>query len=407
MQGFWRKPRQQRWRGWTFEVHLWSGLILGLWAIVIGLSGSALVFEEEIQRAVEPELHIIEPGVAPQRLSTIVETIRAHFPQHQVHGFRGIDEVERSHVAYIARREEPDGKPVDWRYIHYDPYTGRILGVEQDGEGFFPFLQDLHYNLLAGAIGRQINGALAVGLLLMCLTGIVIWWPGPSGWKRALSVKWAAGWKRVNYDLHSAVGFYSAAVLAALSFTGLFFAFPLPIVLFFTMVSGGDIEDVQAYFVPPRSTVVEDAPVYPLDQVMARQSELMPADFALVGIDLPAGKEEGIYRLNGRLGDNPLLVSLGGAFVDQYSGELLGDYDTRLQPWGIQLVLTFTPIHFGTFGGLWSKALWFMVGFAPGGLFLSGFFMWWNRVAGKRYQAWKRQRRAGDMGEPPREGTAR
>ena len=109
-------------------------------------------------------------------------------------------------------------------------------------------------------------------------------------------------------------------------------------------------------------------------------------------VGLPASDPEAVYRLDGVAGDSPLLESLGGAFVDQYTGELVGDFDTREQPWGIQLVLTFQPIHFGTFGGLWSKALWFVMGLAPGGLFATGFLMWWNRVAGKRYQAWRLRR---------------
>ena len=39
--------------------------------------------------------------------------------------------------------------------------------------------------------------------------------------------------------------------------------------------------------------------------------------------------------------------------------------------------------------GLWSKGLWFLLGLAPGTLITTGFLMWWNRVAGKRYRAWR------------------
>jgi uncharacterized iron-regulated membrane protein len=51
--------------------------------------------------------------------------------------------------------------------------------------------------------------------------------------------------------------------------------------------------------------------------------------------------------------------------------------------------LTFAPLHFGTWAGAWSKALYVLLGIAPGALFVTGFLMWWNRVAGKRYRAWR------------------
>ncbi len=37
-------------------------------------------------------------------------------------------------------------------------------------------------------------------------------------------------------------------------------------------------------------------------------------------------------------------------------------------------------LHDGTFAGLWSEWIWFLIGLTPVLLFVTGFIMWWNRV---------------------------
>jgi PepSY-associated TM region len=69
-------------------------------------------------------------------------------------------------------------------------------------------LVDLHENWLTGAAGRVTNGIGALCLTLLCLTGAVIWWPGIAHWRRSLTVDWRQGFARINWDLHSAAGFW-------------------------------------------------------------------------------------------------------------------------------------------------------------------------------------------------------
>ncbi len=68
-------------------------------------------------------------------------------------------------------------------------------------------IADLHDELLGGDTGTAINGAGAVLLTLMCVTGAVIWWPGQARWRRSLSVHRGVGWRRFTWDLHGMLGF--------------------------------------------------------------------------------------------------------------------------------------------------------------------------------------------------------
>ncbi len=127
MSGFWRKPRAQHWRGWIFQIHLWSGLTIGLWAIIIGVSGSVLVFKDEIESAVEPELFIVEPTQRRASLDAVAAQIREDFPNHTILGFHGLREKRRSHLVRLGQQNQ-DRKLVSQSYVHYNPYTGEILG---------------------------------------------------------------------------------------------------------------------------------------------------------------------------------------------------------------------------------------------------------------------------------------
>ncbi len=110
-------------------------------------------------------------------------------------------------------------------YVH--PVTGAITGPVPPGGAVLSFLHELHANLLSLAgMGRWLNGIGGGFLFLLCVTGIIIWWPGRGRWARAMKVDRRANWKRVNFDLHNATGFWLLLPIAVLAITGSYFTWP-------------------------------------------------------------------------------------------------------------------------------------------------------------------------------------
>ena len=68
-------------RGVAF-VHLWFGLILGLYFVAVGLSGSLLVFESELKAAAYPETVRVAPPSAGAALMP-VSAVLAHLKQER------------------------------------------------------------------------------------------------------------------------------------------------------------------------------------------------------------------------------------------------------------------------------------------------------------------------------------
>ena len=95
------------------------------------------------------------------------------------------------------------------------------------------WLVDLHVNLLAGSVGRDVNGVFAILLMVMILTGTVIWWPGRRRWTRSVIVVRPSRTRRFFWHLHSAAGLWSFVLLFGWAITGIYFAFPEPFEWFF------------------------------------------------------------------------------------------------------------------------------------------------------------------------------
>jgi uncharacterized iron-regulated membrane protein len=191
-------------------LHKWAGLVAGLFLFLLGASGSALVFENGIDRALNPSFYYVQPKGERLPLSDLLARANAADPTDPVGGIRIADAPDQAYELSARAR----------RSIMVDPYTGRILGTRDREKSLARWLHLLHTRFLAGERGELAAGWLSVIMLGLALSGLYLWWP-----RRLLSVKTAASWKRANFDLHNVVGFYSSAVLTLIAFSAILIAF--------------------------------------------------------------------------------------------------------------------------------------------------------------------------------------
>lgn len=224
--GYWHRPQSVRWRRALFQVHLWTGLALALYVVFISLTGSAIVFRREMDQTLCPRI-VLVPQSGP-RLSSAQLTAAAR------RSFRRLPRFDPAMVQVRSPRV-PGAAVEAWYTVGsrgrlqrlIDPYSGKDLGDASPCEpAFVEVMADLHDELLAGDLGTAMNGAGAVALTLMCLTGMVLWWPGRSRWRRSLHVQRHVGWRRFTWDLHSMVGFWLFALLAMWAISAIYLAFP-------------------------------------------------------------------------------------------------------------------------------------------------------------------------------------
>ena len=219
----WVHQPQTLWlRRMIFQIHLWSGLAIGLYIVAISISGSILIYRSELRQAYEPQPHFV--SVSGQRLTE--EELTAHateaYPDDQVARIIFREDPSRAATVTLTR----DGAPTQ---LLFDPYTGADLGLRLPVPyRLTTWLLDLHDNLLYGETGRRVNGLGAIILTLLAGSGAVIWWPGVLTWKRSLLVDWRAHWKRLNWNLHSALGVWFFLFVLMWGITGIYLTIPEP-----------------------------------------------------------------------------------------------------------------------------------------------------------------------------------
>src|SRR4029077_15712162 len=109
----------------------------------------------------------------------------------------------------------------------FNPYTGADLGDSVPlGIRVVSKLIELHDDLLAGKTGRTVNGAGALLLVVIALTGIVVWWPGIKTWRQGLTLHRKVGWRRFTWDLHKMVGFWTLGFILLFAVSGAYLGNP-------------------------------------------------------------------------------------------------------------------------------------------------------------------------------------
>ena len=123
----------------------------------------------------------------------------------------------------------------------FNPYTGADLGDSvTQGEYFVLWLARLHDELLFDRPGRWWNGVLSAVTVRADGDRPGVWWPGVTRWRRSLKIKWSSGWRRFNWDLHSAIGFWLFLFMLMWGVSGFYLGVPEPFSNFVDSISDPD-----------------------------------------------------------------------------------------------------------------------------------------------------------------------
>ncbi|HTI88944.1 MAG TPA: PepSY-associated TM helix domain-containing protein [Puia sp.] len=196
-------------------IHRWLGIISGLLVVFVAITGSMLAFEDEGRDYLQHDYyHIAHPGSARLSLDRMVDSFRVYNPKIKINSIRFKEKADAAVVFFTKDK-----------YVFVDPYTSRVTATVPVKSDFFYVVKLLHTSLMLGDVGKAIVHINVLLFFMICLSGLVMWWPRKwSLFRSAVTIKTSASRKRVNYDLHRALGFYALPVLLIISFTGLFMA---------------------------------------------------------------------------------------------------------------------------------------------------------------------------------------
>jgi len=215
-----RQPQLLRWRRYVVQLHLWIGLALGLYIVVLSVSGSLSVLRPDVHRWFVPR-SVPTEGT---RLTgdALQEAVRRTYPLYEV---TNVFERRRPDTPVMVTLQS-DGATVERLF---DPYAARDLGLAYPPiTEAIEWVVDLHDNLLTGQTGRAVNGVGALLFLMLVITGAVVWWPGVNRLGHSLVPGKPAKSARFARRLHNALGIWILAFVLIWAVTAVYFSFPDP-----------------------------------------------------------------------------------------------------------------------------------------------------------------------------------
>ena len=422
------------------RIHLYLALAAGLVFFIQCLSGTVLVFEEEITHALRPERYTVAVPASQPRLplAQLASQFGQAHPKDKLMGFKvyadpartveltyrdskaksggprgeggpgrgemggegsrqgrggevgGEQRTEgRSREAGRGGREgrggegPGKGRPERGSTAYLNPYTGEITALQAEKQlPVFKVAEDLHRRLLAGEVGKALTGIAAIFILIITATGIILWWPKTRAMLTGrLRIKWGASGKRLTHDLHVVLGFYTSLFLFGLALTGIIMSYRWATEGLFFLTNSKPTVGLLA----PKSAAPGNPRAVAYDAALRTgQVTYSAAEYLRVGVPKDSAAAVAVSAPS----TLPLRhMGLDTLFVDRTTGAALGQHLYARQTAGAQLRRVAKPLHTGEIGGVWTKILALVVTLVSLTFPITGVLMWLNRTRKKSGKA--------------------
>lgn len=165
-----KPPARPDLRAFWLQVHLWLGLTAGVVGALMGVSGSILVYDHEIDHLLNPRRYEISGAEIALPFAGYVErAARALEGRARPIGIRLADREDGPVMVFARSGSGP------FQRVYLDPPTGRVLDAAS-GRDYLGWLHSFHESLtLREYNGREIVGVIGIALLASALSGLYLW----------------------------------------------------------------------------------------------------------------------------------------------------------------------------------------------------------------------------------------
>ena len=385
------KSKFKKITGW---LHLWIGLVTGIVVFIVSVTGCIYVFEEEIFNQLHKDIIYVQktgPAKPVSELLAIAQKavgsgkvlsnvkIGADNKSYLFSGFK-INDKKKINIWYFSQFEYLDD-------VYVNPYTGKVLGIIDVRYEFFNVIEQLHRQLLlVKPVGSLIVGSCILLFLMMLITGFILWLPkNYKQFKKSITVKWNARWKRVNYDLHNSLGFYVLPIAMVIAVTGLVWSFKWWENGIYKIL--GDKGKTGFTRTMPQ-IAAGDSTLNKIDLIHYSLLKKLNGDWKEIGIGIPTEKNKLSTSFVTIESNKDAWRGVSYYFYDGRTGAFIDALPHNKKTLGMKWRNSNLELHTGRLYGLESQILAFLAALICASLPVSGFLIWW----GKRNKKMKSKR---------------
>ncbi len=353
------------------KIHLLLGLVAAFFLLVLGLTGTVMAFEGDINHWLHPNLWYVTPYGHPLPENDLISQVQHHYPRARVvtaQFFRAANLVQVMQLT-------------DGTTVYVNPYDGTVLGDTvgvTNSQTVLGWIHQLHLRLvpdprLAPKLAQAGKTVVSFAGLILCLmvpTGVILWWR-----RKSASVNWKASWFKISFDAHQAIGIYAALFLLIAALTGIMIGFDFGERTFYGITHSAP---------PSRPKSWQSAPVPNATPIMADQAleiarRAMPG--ATAAMLVRPLRTLGAYTVLMRVPEETSEAVHSAVTIDQYSGAVLDVRNYLTDSVGYRWIRFNRSIHTGDAFGLFGHIVVSLSSLLLVVMVITGIIIWWKKLA--------------------------
>ncbi|MEM9859279.1 MAG: PepSY-associated TM helix domain-containing protein, partial [Bacteroidota bacterium] len=369
-----------------FHTHTVAGIVISFALFVIFYAGAFSLFREEVSQWENPDMRQpvpenIDLDQALLKVDSIYEL--------NLHEFTNVSPPSEEYpVVYVYGAFNDTDSTTERMAAYVNPADMRVQDVKEPRTTLNTTIYYLHYFRQIPVIGLYLSGFVGLFFLFAIVTGLLIHW-------RNLLTKFYAfvkegKWKMIWTNAHTVLGVIGLPFQLIYAITGAFFGLLslilLPAVF---LLYDGDTEKVLNKINPSAAlTVEEDAPDYEhysLTELADRVEQQYP-DFHIRNIRLRNyGKEDALALWN--IDSHEGIHSSGVLAMRMKDGQILEEYSIlpNERTYSYSVINFITKLHFGSFGGMTLRVIYFVLSMITCFMIISGVLIWRTARDNKSY----------------------
>jgi uncharacterized iron-regulated membrane protein len=334
-----------------FNLHLIGGLVAGLFLLISGVSGTVLAFSDEIDAFLQPSIFKVTPQAQRIRVTQLAASAAAVLhPEDIITVYVPSVRPDRSYWFTVM----PSHHRLP-RQVFVNQYTGKVLGN----------LSVVRFTVIMKALHNEMAFS-SIFLMFLAPSGLYLWWP-----LKRIGIKSSAGFRRLSFDLHNSLGFFSSLFMFGFAATGAYMA-------------------LERWTVPMTIAMTQSKPVWrtvasqPKTGVQPISADLAcsVAQNALPGasilwVSIPR-EPRAVYLVKMRFPEDHSDNGGSVVLIDQFSGNTLDVVSTRSNS-AQRVVVLNRAIHTGAIGGDTGRLLAALASLTLPLQVITGGWLWWTK----------------------------
>ncbi len=355
-----KKKEQKKWltSKRLFAIHGWLGLNFGLLLTIVCFTGAVAALTHEIEWLTDKSLRI-EPTDTILWQETY-DALKKAYPYHSIGGFAMGEPNMLDSLAWGSYITAPDGNSMQLRV---NPYTAEIVRY---GTRMYltDFIRQFHYNFFS-SYGFYLVCFVSFPLLFSLVSGLLFF---KGWWKSLFYIRFGKGYPAFWSSLHRFIGVWSMLFGIIISITGVWYLLERDVVprdIAYSSAPKLSKSQLKHYGSSPQ--------LLPVDEYIDAAKSVFP-QLQPTGVYMPSSPD-GAVTIQGRVGHFFTRDRANAVYLDPYSGEVIDirkSKESTLLKWWVNAA---DSLHFGYFGGVFTKILWALFAFCLPVLILSGAYL--------------------------------